>query len=269
MPLVDLDAYKQALQDQRQFAPVNIGSTVAIQGRTYDCWKTLAPVGDTPTAAVVPTITNDAALVKFNASGGLETGIVGARLNSVVPGSYIIADRLAHSGGLSGAAIGAQIANLPTPALTRSTDGIGVMIGITVYTAVGATGSTISASYTDHLGNSGRVTPPLVFGGTGFRELHRMFILPYQEGDLGVLSVESVTTTASTGTVGNFGVTLFKPLYVIAVSDSSSVLSAAGFITGNTFGGVPVVPTDACLFPIAIMAGGNAQASGALLVDEF
>jgi hypothetical protein len=44
-----------------------------------------------------------------------------------------------------------------------------------------------------------------------------MTLLPLQQGDSGVRAVASVTAAASTGTVGNFGVTLFKPLMSIPV----------------------------------------------------
>lgn len=269
MPLLNLDEYKQGLQGQRQLVPINLISAGTVAGRVYDGWRALAPQGNLPAVAEVPDINNQAALLNLNAGGGLNTGILGARFNSIAPTNLIICDRLVHSGGLDGTVTTAQTTNLPTSALTRATDGLGVMIGLTIYTAVGSTGTTVSASYTNQDGTPGRTTPLVQFGATGHREANRLIILPYQEGDLGVLSVESVTVTATTGTAGNFGVTLFKPLYVVAVTDASSVLSSAGFITGSTFGGVPIVPTDACLFPVVIVAGGNLAGSGALLVDEF
>ena len=77
-----------------------------------------------------------------------------------------------------------------------------------------------------------------------------------------------MTLSGSTGSIGNFGVTLFKPLYAICVSDTSGVLSAAGFITGNTAGGIAKIEDGACLFPISIMASTSATGAGAILLEE-
>ncbi|MGA1350948.1 MAG: hypothetical protein ACO31B_07405 [Burkholderiaceae bacterium] len=141
------------------------------------------------------------------------------------------------------------------------------MLGITIYTAVGSTATTITATYTNQAGTGSRVTPTVVFGGTGFREVDRLFLLPLQEGDTGVRSVESVTIAASTGTAGNFGVTLFRPLYVLCNDELSGVIST-GFITGKNAGGVPVIENDACLFVIAISQSTSAAGSGALIIAE-
>ena len=95
-----------------------------------------------------------------------------------------------------------------------------------------------------------------------------MILLPLQSGDTGVRAVASVSLTATTGTAGAFGVTLFKPLFVICVLDMSGVLSAGGYITGSTFGGIPTIVDNACLFAISISQSTNARGSGCILVAE-
>ena len=131
--------------------------------------------------------------------------------------SFILIDRLSHQGGLSGTATGAQTTNLPTAALTRYTSGVGVMAALEVYSAVGASATTASVSYTNQDGTSGRTSKDVAFGGAddGNTGQRRFIILPLQDGDTGVRSVESVTLAASTGTAGNFGVTLVKPILLL------------------------------------------------------
>lgn len=274
MAIPDLDAYKLSLVDARQLAPLNIGSTTVVAGRLYDLWRTAVPVGAIPTTPAAPDRALLGALGQQNPGISESLGIIAARFSALNPGQYIIADRLSHtagvagSGGLSATVTTPQGApNLPTAALTRYTSGVGVWAAITIYTQIGTTATTVSVSYTNQNGDPGRISPLVLFGATGFRETNRLIVLPFQDGDTGVRSVETVTVTATTGTAGLFGITLFRPLYVICVPDTSGVLPAAGLITGSTFGGVAEIEDDACIFPIAITAGTNAFGSGALILE--
>lgn len=267
MAIPDLSAYKLALSDTRQVNTLNIGTSTTIAGRMYDMWRVVAPTGVVPSTAVAPDRTTLGAQEIYNPSGGQSLGIVGARFNSLNPGNYIIADRLSHQGGLSATVITPQVTNLPTAALTRYTSGEGVWAALTIYTQIGVTATTVSMSYTNHAGVSGRVSPETPFGATGFREANRCIVLPLQGDDLGVRSVESITVIASTTTTGAFGVTLFKPLYVIAVNGTDGALSTSGFITGSTFGGIARVENDACLFPLSIMTSFNPIGSGSLILE--
>lgn len=131
-------------------------------------------------------------------------------------GTLWLIDRLVHSGGLSGTTTGAQTTNLPTAALTRYTTGAGVWMALQVFTAVGATATTVTASYTNQAGTTGRTTQAVVFGSAGYgTNASRFITLPFQAGDSGARAVASVTLAATTGTAGNFGVVLYKPLLMI------------------------------------------------------
>lgn len=121
----------------------------------------------------------------------------------------VLIDRLSHQGGLSGTVTTAQTTNLPTAALTRYTSGVGVYAALEVYTAVGATDALWTVSYTNQAGTAGRTASWLMADTPGGNSFHP---IPLVGSDTGVRSVESVTLTPSTGTAGNFGVTLFKPL---------------------------------------------------------
>jgi hypothetical protein len=157
----------------------------------------------------------------------------------------VLCDRLSHQGGLSGTATGAQTTNLPTAALTRYTDGVGVMLGLEIYTQIGTTATTITASYTDQDGNTGQTTAATAWGATGFREASRLVVLPLAAGDTGVRAVASVTAAATTGTAGNFGVTLFKPL--VAIPCVGSVIQDHDALLGMSSQLVQILD-DACLF---------------------
>jgi hypothetical protein len=266
--LTDFAQYNRRLSNPDLLLPFTVASTVTIAGRPQDLWTAVSPVGVAPTTAVVPTNATAGSFDQINPTSG-EIGMVGARINALNPGVYLLCDRLSHQGGLSGT-VGAtgQTTNLPTAALTRYTDGVGVMAGLTIYTQIGTTATVVGASYTNTTPTAGRSGPLVVFGGTGFREAGRMILLPLVAGDTGVRSVQFVTVVASTGTTGNFGVTLFKPLYAVIV-DTVNGVTIADLVTGNTGGGLPKIEDDACLFLMCISGGVNALASGTALVGEW
>lgn len=264
MAIADLAAYKALLSDGEAI-PVTIATTTTAAGRPSDMWVPAPPVGTAPTTAVAPTSATAGALSFTNGSGRLN--LLGARLNGVNPGTFMVIDRLSHQGGLSGTVTTAQTTNLPTAALTRYTTGVGVMIGLSIYTQIGTTGTTVTASYTNQAGTSGRTTPAVVLGGTGFREANRMIMLPLQSGDTGVQSVQSVTVLATTGTAGAFGVTLYKPLFAIGLESMHGVFNG-GFVTGGVGGGIPEILDNACLSLIAISGSTNPMAAGALLTGD-
>jgi hypothetical protein len=266
VPLADLDAYKTALGAQRDLNGLNVTSLTTIAGRWSDLWTVTPPVGVAPTTAAAPTRATAGALGQENPAGGSKKAIVSARFSALNAGQYLLIDRLSHQGGLSGTVTTAQTTNLPTAALTRYTSGDGVMLALVVYTQIGTTSTTVSATYTNQAGTGSRVTPLVLFGATGFREAARVILLPLQAGDTGVRSVQSVTVTATTGTAGAFGVLLFKPLFNICVNDG--VLPAGGFLSGNTFGGIPDLVDDACVSLLYCGQSTNAQGAGAILFAE-
>lgn len=267
MAIADLSAYKESLSNPAEQLSLTCAATTAVAGRPYDLWTTAPPVGTAPTTAVAPTNATTGSLGQQDSTTGT-LGIVGARFNTLSAGLYLIADRLSHQGGLSGTTITAQTTNLSTAALTRYTSGEGVMIGLTIYTQIGTTGTTVSCSYTNSSGTAGRTSPLVVFGGTGFREASRLILLPLQAGDTGVQSVQSVTVTATTGTAGNFGVTLFKPIYAMLMDQVNGV-AVIDFVTGYSGGGIPEVVDGACLFAIAISTSTSIQGGGFILLEEY
>jgi len=154
-----------------------------------------------------------------------------------------LVDRLVHMGGLDGTNTGAQ--TVSTSALTRYTTGAGVMAAVEIYTAVGSTPQTFTCSYTDDAGNAGQTSLPVEIGNTGRSAALRLLPMSLAAGDIGVRAVSTLTLSGSTGTAGNFGVTLYKPLSPIIPLQSG--VSGAAHPIFDMGGFVPLINTDACL----------------------
>lgn len=228
-----------------------------------DLWFELIPNKSVvPTTAVVCTRSTLGALNYDinNPSGTNKLRLFGATVEKdFVNGtdlryrSYILVDRLSHQGGLSMNTAGAQTTNLPTAALTRYTDGVGVMAGytFTVQSGAASTDGTITITYTNQAGTGSRVSPTVIFP-TSRRVLSTFGVLPLASGDSGVRSIASVTVTSS-GT-GSFGLVLFKPLAIINTSSDSS-RNQCNFVDGDLIGGMPEVLSNACLCMLGVNNG--------------
>lgn len=233
-------------KDARQ-AGAAAAATVA--GRVSSLWQyNGSPAGGSntaPTTSAVCTNATDGALKQTAPGGGRTKYCTGYSCGGALAvGSLIVYDRLVHQGGLSGTVTTAQTTNLPTSALTRYTTGAGVQIWLEIYTAIGATGTTVSASYTDQGGTTGNTTQATDFGGTGFNEKNRIVRLPLATSDTGARAVASVTVLATTGTAGAFGVVLARPLFVIPLP-FVGVGANASFLTDPS--GPIDMNSDACI----------------------
>lgn len=211
--------------------------------------------GAIPAASAVPDRTTVGGLGQLNPSAGALYAFIrkyhgGAAVNS--HGKLVLIDRLVHMGGLDGTNVGAQ--TVSTSALTRYTSGDGVYAAVEVYSALGATPQTVTISYTNQAAASGRTSQPIdlianVAGGS-------FLPISLQAGDFGVQAVSTATLSASTGSVGNFGITLYKPLLSIPLFnistfpfDADPVRTVAGYL--------PQISTDACLMWLMFL--GSAQ----------
>lgn len=249
MAITDYAEYVAKSNNPHQCLNIKKNSVSSIAGRTMSSWLAAPFAGVAPTTAVAPTRSTVGALQGFENGATLQR-LARAEASISNSGTMILADRLSHQGGLSGTVIAAQTTNLPTAALTRYTSGVGVMIALEIYTAIGATGTTVTASYTNTTPTAGRTTVATVFGGTGYNTASRFIILPLQQGDVGVTSVESVTVLTSTATIGNFGVTLFKPLFMFALPNISQQQTFEGGL--NMAGNMAAIENNACLFWIPV-----------------
>lgn len=218
-------------------------ATSTIAGRPASLWRYdgQPSAGATPTTVAAPDNTTAGGLKQADPGGGRQKWLTQFCASGFVAGTLILYDRLLHIGGLSGTTTTAQTVG---GTLTRYTDGVGNMAWVEIYTIIGTTGTTITMDYTDQDGNSGQTSAAAVIGGTGFREVSRVIMLPLAAGDTGIQAVASVDLAGTTGTAGNFGVTIGHPLAYASIGGAG----AAGwqeFVTGLP--GLPEIKTDACL----------------------
>jgi hypothetical protein len=141
------------------------------------------------------------------------------------------------------------------------------MIGLTIYSAIGGTATTVTVSYTNQAGVLGRTTAIQAIGGSGNSTAGRLIFLPLQAGDTGVRSVESVTLAATTGTAGNIGVTLFKILGAVCV-DNIQAVSWNDIITGGFIGGIPQVSDSAHLSLLGIFTNTLSTGGMSIFIGE-
>lgn len=230
------------------FIDSRVGASAAVAtvaARFTSLWqynKTTGGGGAAPGAVAAPDNTTTGGLLQTDPSGGREKWLLG--MNATIlgnSGTLILYDRLLHISGLSGTSTSAQTVS---GSLTRNTGGFGNQIWVEIYTQIGTTATTITASYTNQSGTSGRTTKATSIGGTGLREAQRMIPLPLQDGDTGVQAVASVTLAASTTTAGDFGVVVARPLLVLPISPVSTG-STRDCIAG--FPSINEIDTDACL----------------------
>ena len=224
----DMAAYMAALESP-SYRCVEVKTQGEGDIEYQSMWLKTPNGGSAPTTAAVPSRTLAGVFGALHtgqlgeaASGDLYINKITAFLTAVTTGyvgTMFLYDRLSHQGGLSGTTTGAQTTNLPTAALTRYTDGVGVMACIQCYGTVGSTEVDLTCSYTNQAGTAARTSVAMEFSSTsGAGGIDDMQPIALQQGDTGVRSVESVTLSASTLAAGNFGVTLIKPLALIPMA---------------------------------------------------
>ena len=204
----------------------------------------------TPGASAALTNSNNGAWRFTPPATGANKRISLVTLGLLNSGVFFLYDRLNESGGLNGTtpvSPTAQTTNLPTAALTRYTSGVGVQPWVDIWTAVGTTARTLSLnSYTDDAGNSGQVGPARTFGSAGWNNQDRTLRMPIAAGDRGVRAVANLMLSASTGTAGNYGVSLKYPIVTIPCA-AAGIGVTYSFVmkSGGPFG--LGVDSDACL----------------------
>lgn len=127
-----------------------------------------------------------------------------------------LVDLLVAAGNINANATGAQTVN--TTALTRYTDGVGVMMIFDVTTALGATASNVTVAYTNQAGTGSRSTGAIAMTTSCIvyraQPVSGGIIMPLQATDYGVRSVQTVTFSAAMA-AGVVSILLYKPLWLI------------------------------------------------------
>lgn len=250
------------------FVKVSTATTSGLAWASY--WTTAADAGAAPTTAAALSGASVGALcVQPVLNATTNTQYISQvdwlpRIASTAEwaeNGYLLYDRLSHQGGLDGTVTTEQTTNLPTAALTRYTDGVGVMAALEIYTQIGSTATTATINYTNQAGTAARTSKAIVFGGTNRRNVTCFLMFPLQDADTGVRSVEGVTLAASTLTAGAFGVTLFKPLIFLPFATAASASSCVPHLNMMIGGGfsMPALQGTPCL--AVLRAGMNTDAN--------
>lgn len=209
-------------------------------GFLHSLWR----ASGTPGAGAIPATGSGqtcssltAGALKFNnPTGGQLTYLARALMGSSVTGSLILYDRLVTTSGLSGTVTTVQ--NINSEPLTRYTSGDDVSLFIEWYTATGATAANITVNYVNHTGATGQVTEAQAFSTSPTAGQMQPIAL---NGNDGIRRVESVTLSGTTGTAGNFGITLARRLLTIPLG------SANVSTTMDAFASMAKIEDSACI----------------------
>jgi hypothetical protein len=202
-----------------------------------------------PAAAIAPTIAGAqcnnfslGALPFLSAPVGKDCWLTNVQGMCSVQCGLILYDRLAHWGGLSGTITVLQTLGALT--LPRYASGEGVIAFLEFYNATGATAVNATVNYVDNTDTARSVGVAMPTSPT----IAQMVPIPLAAGALGVKSVTSVLLSASTGTSGNFGVTLMRRL------SKWGAKANEGFNLDWLSLGMPEIIDNACLSVMGLMS---------------
>ena len=230
-------------------------ATTPVAGRGCSLWRYdgMPAGGAIPGAGEIPTNLTTGSISFTQPGSGRDKHLIHASITPVVAGVYLLYDRLYHIGGLSGTSAVTQSiqgAHPGSPALTRNTNGNGNIVFYEIYAAVGTTARTLSMTYTNQNGTTGR-SANINIGAAGFSEITRMQRIPLAAGDTGVQSVQDIVLNGTTGTAGSFGITIAHPLAWIPVG-AAGVMGWRDYTTGLP--GIPTIHPSASLALLFIPA---------------
>lgn len=154
----------------------------------------------------------------------------------------MLVDLLVAAGNINANATGAQTVN--TVALTRYTDGLGVMMILEVTTALGATASNVTIAYTDESGNASTTAAIAMTVSAAAYRLQPIgggAMILLANGDFGVRSVQTVTFSAAM-LAGVVAILLYKPLLLMPTLAITTYVERS---TPGMLGGITELVTEA------------------------
>lgn len=221
MSITSADSLTEALASAQKFNILKVPGLTTAAGQLACLWGVagLPDAGAIPGAAATVT-SGTAGAVAFTEPVAPKTAAHLAKLDVQLgnPGSVIVFDRLQHMGGLDGTSVAAQNVNVAIPA-NREASYDNVEWFVQCYTQLGATPRTLTVTYTNHADAAGQVTtvaiPANMMPG---RVLQIAPIAGHK-----IKSIQTVTLSGSTGTAGNFGVTVARRIAEAAVTNVALV----------------------------------------------
>ncbi len=187
--------------------------------------------------------TGDAGLVFTLPIGGQLTYVLSWSASNSLAGTIMLYDRLWACSGLgTGAGVTTTVTGM-TP-ITRYSGGEGALLWYVCLTAPSAqtAGMTITASYTNSDGVSGRTASVVLSGGSPPPSQYQAYPFSLQAGDKGVQSVQSVTNSVGSFTGGTHGLVVCKTLMTAPCPIGSNGLLVDGLKMG-----LPQLDDDASL----------------------
>jgi hypothetical protein len=241
MAIMNMDGLVNAIAG-RPIIPIQKASATAKAAGSFHSLWTVAGFPAAGTAAgsvngVIPTKATVGALNYADAGAGETLYLGQLSLQGATVGTLLVYDRLWHNSAFSGIVTTAQTFTMPS--LTRHVDGVGVECFAEWYTATGSTAVTATLSYTNTLDVAGRTGTASFIASPVAGQM-----IPFQlaAGDLGIKSIQSVTLSATTGTAGNFGLTLMKRKASIPITTAN-----IGYGLDAIALGMPWFETNACI----------------------
>lgn len=248
------------------------------QANSTSQWITSFYTGGYPTGATAPTpgvagaaLTTYTGQIPFTNPVSGNTYLAALRRsfgNDVINSSQrtlMIVDRLWHNSGLDRTLTTAQTVNSvawPARDLNGSTNGEGVYLAVEISTTMGTGSPTITVSYTNSAGASGRTGVGILTTRTSAPQGH-WFPIGLEAGDTGVRSVQSVTFSVSWGTAGVLHLVAYRPVAMINFSAGASQYSADDALTLA----MPQLWNDSVLQPVSVMVGNGSSDGGPMLVQ--
>lgn len=215
-------------------------------------------IGNT-TTGLIPTDATAGAFTITDPTGANLLYLAQANIGAAGPLQGILYDRLWHAGSFNAnQAIGTPF-NLGTAtALTRpDANGENTEIWLETNVATSNTATSISFTYTNSAGATGRVTPAISIQNFLTR---RMLPIPFQSGDIGVRSIQSYTTSGTVASAGTFNIVIIRRLFADAIPGSQV---GPGPRSAMEIG-MPRIYSDSCL---ALMAYAFTTSTNAWLGD--
>ena len=234
--------------------------TNATTGQFHSLWQATGQpgAGATPTAVAVPDIDTVGA-IRFSQQIAPATSYIGLlEANCTNSGTTLeIHDRICHMGGLNGTVTTAQTVNMDLSTLlaTNNLDArkgdanySDVQWWLEWYSPTGATvvNATVNVTYDD--GTTGNLTVVSLAATRRAAFMQPLnYLIPAGAAGKYIRGVNNVTLSATTGTVGNFGVTAtrYRAANFLPVANARFTADWAAL-------GLPEVVNDSCLFAIQI-----------------
>lgn len=256
MAIDTMDKISAALWGGQKKDFYKVSQTSEGAGTWHSLWKAAQnpPAGVNP-GVLVGVIPTDGTLGAFPFNNYLQSKIMQLIASGSTSGKLIFYDRVYHNSEMSGTVI--SDTSLGTvPDLTRPDAlGVGIEMWGEIYTAIGATAATLNVKYTNQDGTTGKnatYSHPANAESVG-----QMFPLILAAGDTGVRKPTSYNWSVTTGTAGNFGITLLRRICEIPLETKGQIYSFADL-------GQSKIYDDACIAMMVLCTAtntGNIQGS--------